>query len=228
MNTKALRTISYGLYIITSRKGEQINGQMANSVFQISSDPATIAVSINKDNLTNEFIKESKLYTVSVLAQDAPLSLIGNFGFKSGREIDKFKEVSYEFGSTGAPYLTDDILAYFEAEVIQVVDAVTHDIFIGKISGAEILKEGTPMTYAYYHKVKRGETPKTAPTFVEKENGDSNKLDNYVCSICSYAYDPEKGDAEAGIPPGTPFEKLPKDWVCPICGANKNKFKKKD
>lgn len=226
MNTKALYQISYGLYIITSRKGERLNGQVANTAIQISGDPVTIAVSINKNNLTNEFIKESKLFTVSVLALDAPLSLIGNFGFKSGREADKFAGVSYKIGSTGVPYLTEGSLAYLEAEVIQVVDAGTHDIFIGKLTGAEILKEGTPMTYADYHLLKSGGTPKAAPTIEEKENGGKNKMDKYVCSVCGYVYDPEAGDEDHGVAPGTPFEKLPEDWVCPVCGVGKDEFEK--
>lgn len=103
MDLKALHKISYGLYIITSRKDGQINGQIANTVFQISSDPPTVAVSINKQNLTNEFIRKSKVFGVSILAQEAPLSLIGQFGFKSGRDIDKFKDINYKSGTTGCP-----------------------------------------------------------------------------------------------------------------------------
>ncbi|MGQ9826185.1 MAG: flavin reductase family protein, partial [Desulfotomaculales bacterium] len=71
MDAKALWKISYGLYIVTAKKGERINGQIANTVFQISNEPPTIAVSINKKNLTNEFIRESKVFAVSVLAQEA-------------------------------------------------------------------------------------------------------------------------------------------------------------
>lgn len=226
LNPKALQKISYGLYVIASRKGERLNGQVANTVFQISGDPVTIAVSINKNNLTNEFIKESKLFSVSVLAEDAPLSLIGHFGFKSGREVDKFEGVNYKTGSTGLPYLTENIIAYLEAEVIREVDAGTHDIFIGKVIGADVLKEGTPMTYAYYHQVKKGGTPKTAPTFIEKKDGGKDKMDKYVCSVCGYVYDPEAGDVEHSIPSGTPFEKLPEYWVCPVCGAGKDQFEK--
>lgn len=226
LNPKALQKISYGLYIIASRKGERLNGQVANTVFQISGDPVTIAVSINKNNLTNEFIKESKLFSVSVLAEDAPLSLIGHFGFKSGREVDKFESVNYKTGSTGLPYLTENIIAYLEAEVIREVNAGTHDIFIGKVISADVLKEGTPMTYAYYHQVKKGGTPKTAPTFIERKDGGKDKMDKYVCLVCGYVYDPEAGDVEHGIPSGTPFEKLPEDWVCPVCGAGKDQFEK--
>ena len=83
------------------------------------------------------------------------------------------------------------------------------------------------MTYAYYHQVKRGTTPKTAPSYVEeKKEVVKVKMAKYQCSVCGYIYDPEKGDPESGTAPGTPFEKLPDDWVCPVCGANKSEFNK--
>lgn len=228
MDTKALWKITYGLYIITSRKGERINGQIANTVFQISSEPLTIAVSINKKNLTNEFIRESKVFTVSVLAQEAPLALIGQFGFKSGRETDKFAGVNYRLTPGGLPCVTDYTLACLEARVIQEVDAGTHTIFIGELTDAAVLREGVPMTYAYYQQVKRGSVPPAAPAFTPKpkEKERMAAMDKYVCTICDYVYDPLLGDPENDIPPDTPFEKLPDDWVCPVCGAGKEVFEK--
>ena len=226
MNPKALYKISYGLYLITSRKGDLINGQIANTVFQISSEPVTIAVSINKKNLTHEYIKESKLFAVSVLAQDVPLSLIGNFGFKSGRDADKFEGVNYQRTGSGLPYVTDGTLSYLEARVIQEADAGTHTIFIAKLTAAGLLKEGVPMTYAYYQEVKKGSVPKTAPSFVP-ETKEKAALNKYECSVCGYVYEPELGDPESGIAPGTAFEDLPENWVCPVCGAGKTVFEQK-
>ncbi|NHM28590.1 High molecular weight rubredoxin [Desulfofundulus sp. TPOSR] len=226
LDSKALHKISYGLYVITSKKGDRFNGQIANTVFQISNEPPTIAVSINKQNLTHEFVKESKVFAVSVLAQETPLSLIGRFGFKSGREVDKFDGLKYELSQNGLPYPAEHVLAYLEAKVIQEVDAGTHTIFIGELTDAKVLKEGTPMTYAYYHQVKRGSVPKTAPTFIQKQAEVAVKMDKYVCSVCGYVYDPEVGDPENGVPPGTPFEKLPGDWTCPVCGVGKEEFEK--
>jgi len=89
-----------------------------------------------------------------------------------------------------------------------------------------VLKEGEPMTYAYYHEVKRGTTPKTAPHYVEEKKEGDIKMAKYKCSVCGYIYDPAKGDPEGKIPPGTPFEKLPEDWTCPVCGAAKSEFEK--
>lgn len=226
MDLKALYSISYGLYVIGSRKGDKLNGQTANTAIQVTSEPPTISVCINKGNLTHEFIKDSKAFTVSILSQDTPLNFIGNFGFKSGRDTNKFEGVSYKIGETQAPIVLDNTLAYLEAKVINDIDVGTHSLFIGEIVGSEVLKEGTPMTYAYYHQVKRGTTPKTAPSYVKEQKEESIKMDKYQCGVCGYVYDPEMGDPENDIPPGTPFEKLPEEWVCPVCGADKREFEK--
>jgi flavin reductase (DIM6/NTAB) family NADH-FMN oxidoreductase RutF len=171
VDLKALYKLGYGLYVVTSVKGNRLNGQTANTVFQITSEPPTIAVSINKNNLTHEFIKQSKVFAASILSQDTPLPFIGHFGFKSGRDLDKLSGINYKIGETGAPLVTDNSLAYLEARVNKEVDAGTHTIFIGELVGAEVIKEGEPMTYAYYHQVKRGTTPKTAPVYIEEKGG---------------------------------------------------------
>jgi len=129
MNPKAFFKLSYGLFVVCSKDGEKVNGQIANTVIQVASEPALIAVAINKNNLTHDYIDKSKVFTVSILAQDTPLSFIGNFGFKSGREIDKFQGIDYTTGTTGAPIVTDNTVAYLEAKVIGQTDAVTHTVF---------------------------------------------------------------------------------------------------
>lgn len=228
MDLNALRPISYGLYIIGSNKRGRINAQIANTVFQVCSEPPTIAVAINKGNLTHEFIKASKVFTVSVLCQDAPLSLIGNFGYKSGRDTDKFESVKYKLGETEAPIVLEHTVAYMEAKVTDELSVGTHTIFVGELMAAEVLTEDEPMTYAHYHRVKRGTTPKAAPSYIpepEKKEGES-RMAKYKCSVCGYVYDPEKGDPESNIAPGTAFEDLPDDWVCPVCGASKDEFEK--
>lgn len=93
MNLKALHKLSYGMYIVSSKSGEKFNGQIANTVFQVTSEPPTVAVSINKQNLTHDFIEESKVFNVSILSEEAPFTFIGHFGFKSGRDMDKFDGV---------------------------------------------------------------------------------------------------------------------------------------
>jgi len=226
MNVKALYKLGYGLYIVSSRKGDRLNGQIANTVFQITSEPPTIAVSINKNNLTHEFIEQNKVLAVSVLSQDTPLSFIGHFSFKSGRDIDKLEGINYKIGETQAPVITNNALAYLEVRVIKEIDVGTHTIFVGELVGADVLGEGEPMTYAYYHQVKRGTTPKTAPVYIEEKKETVPQTVKYKCTVCGYVYDPELGDPDGGIKPGTPFEEIPDDWVCPVCGASKNQFEK--
>ncbi len=226
MNLKALFKLGYGLYVVGSKMEGKLNCQIANTVFQITSEPPVVAVSINKGNLTHEFIAGSKVFTVSILSQDTPLSFIGHFGFKSGREVDKLKDVNYKLGETKAPIVLDHTLAYLEAKVVNQLDVGTHTIFIGELAEADVMKEGEPMTYAYYHQVKRGTTPKTAPSYIEERKEAAPKMAKYKCTVCGYIYDPDLGDPDGGIKPGTPFEQIPDDWVCPVCGASKDKFEK--
>ncbi|HUU08851.1 MAG TPA: flavin reductase family protein [Dehalococcoidales bacterium] len=169
MNTRALHKLSYGLYIIGSRKGKRLNGQIANTVFQVTAEPPTVAVSINQNNLTHQFIKQSRVFSAAALCEATPLSFIGHFGFKSGRDIDKLKDVNYKIGKTKAPVVIDNAVAYLEAKVIQEVDVGTHTIFIGEVIDADILTEDRCMTYEYYHQIKRGTAPKSAPTYIKEE-----------------------------------------------------------
>jgi len=212
--------------VVGSRKGDKLNGQVANTVFQVTSEPPTIAVIINKNNLTHQFIKASKVFSASVLSRETPLSFIGHFGFKSGRDIDKLEGINYKIGETQAPVVIDNTIAYLEVKVIQEIDVGTHTIFIGELVGAEVIREGECMTYDYYHQVKRGTTPKTAPVYVDEKKVEAIKAPKYRCTVCGYIYDPELGDPDGKIKPGTPFEELPDDWVCPVCGASKDKFEK--
>ena len=169
MDTKALHTLSYGVYVVGARKGDKLNAQIANTAFQVTSEPPTFAVSINKNNLTHSFIKESKAFSVSILREATPLSFVGHFGFKSGRDIDKLENIKYKTGETESPVILENAVACLEVRVIQQIDVGTHTIFIGEVIAAEVITEETPMTYAYYHKVKRGTTPKAAPTYAEKK-----------------------------------------------------------
>ena len=233
MDLTALYQIGYGIYIISSKKENKINGQIANTVFQVTSDPPTIAISINKNNYTHECISESKVFTVSVLEQEVSMKFIGKFGFVCGRDEDKFAEIKYKIGVTGSPIILDNTLAFLEAEVIREVDVGTHTLFIGKIVNAGNIKKGIPLTYSHYHQIKKGISPKAAPTYIpqvdkklniEKERKEMNKMTKYKCTVCGYIYEPEKGDPESGIKPGTSFEELPDDWECPICGVGKDEF----
>jgi len=159
------RDLSYGLYIVTSKKGDKINGQIVNTVIQVTSDPPRVAVIINKKNLTHEFIMSSKVFAAMVLDENVQMVFIGPFGFRSGRDINKFEKAAFRIGNTGSPIVTENTLSMIEAEVIDHIDLGTHTIFIGDVVNAEMLKEGTPLTYKYYHEHLKGKTPPNAPSF---------------------------------------------------------------
>jgi flavin reductase (DIM6/NTAB) family NADH-FMN oxidoreductase RutF/rubredoxin len=235
MNKAAFFKMSYGVYIVSSRKDDQFNGQIANSVFQATSNPPTLVACINKNNLTHEFISASRKFTVSILSQTAPMTQIGLFGFKSGREVNKFAGTSFKMGILDVPIVLDHTVAYMEVELIDEKDCGTHTLFIGKSVNCEIVNDEKPMTYAYYHEIKGGKSSKNAPTYTEETpvpkqpivaQGKGGKMEKYTCSICGYVYDPEQGDPDSGIPTGTAFEDLPDSWTCPVCGADKSQFEK--
>ena len=170
MNIKALYKLGYGVYVVTSKKDSQLNGQIANTVFQVASEPPTVAVSINKNNYTHEFIKESRVFAASVLCQETPLTFIGRFGFKSGRDTDKFEGIDYKIGETGAPVVLDNAVSYLEARVTKEMDVGTHTVFIGEVVNADVVAEHKAcMTYDYYHQIKGGKTPKAAATYIEEK-----------------------------------------------------------
>lgn len=229
LDRRALYVITYGMYVVSSHLDDKLNGQIANTVFQVCAEPPRIAVSINKGNLTHEYISKSGALAVSVLDEPTPMTFIGLFGFKSGRDVDKLSQVQYKKGTTGCPLVTENALAVLEGKVTGSADASTHTIFIADLVAGEVLKEGTPLTYAFYHENKKGKAPKAAPTYMEPPKATEQKevpasMKKYVCNVCGYVYDPAAGDPDNGVSPGTAFESLPENWVCPVCGASKEEF----
>ncbi|MDQ5984476.1 MAG: High molecular weight rubredoxin [Syntrophus sp. SKADARSKE-3] len=226
MDRTALGKIISGIYIASSTKDGKYNGQIINSLFRVTAKPLTVAISINKENLTYDYIQASGVFSVSFLAMNASMTFIGLFGFKSGKDVDKFAQTGYKIGSTGAPIVTDNCVAWAEARVLQQLDCGTHVIFIGELVDFDNLADGPALTYDYYSNVMKGKSSKNAPTFTPKEEVAPAVSAKYTCNVCGYTYDPAAGDPEHGIKPGTSFEDLPADWTCPICGADKSQFEK--
>ena len=131
---------------------------------QITSEPASIAVSINHDNYTNQCIQDTGRFAISILGENSDPGIIGTFGFKSGREQDKFKDVEHVI--RGHMPVVADACGYIVCEVIDKMETSTHTVFLGKVVDADTLKKDTPMTYAYYHNVIKGRSPRNAPTYI--------------------------------------------------------------
>ena len=215
MDAKTMYSLSYGLYIIGTKDGEKNAGCVVNTVTQSTSNPVTITVCINNDNYTNACVKKAGEFSVSILSEKAKGSVFGVFGFQSSRDKDKFAEVPHNFTPSGQPYVSEGITGYLQCKVIDYTENYTHTVFIAKVVEAETLYKDTPMTYAYYHNVIKGKTPKNASSYIsEKEIKPESSKSAFACGVCGYEYSGNKAE----------FESLPAGYVCPICGAQKSKF----
>ena len=213
INKNAFRSMSYGVYIVSTLDGERPTGCVANSAMQITSEPATIAVSINHDNYTNACIEKTGKFAISILTEQSDPGLIGIFGFQSGKDVNKF-DVLKAVVKEGLSVVTD-ACSYLVCKVINKMETATHTVFLGEVIAADVLKDEDAMTYAYYHKVVKGKSPKNAPTYIAEEEP-VQKEEKWVCGICGYEY---RGEI--------PFDEVPEQFVCPVCKQPKSVFVKK-
>jgi ferric-chelate reductase [NAD(P)H] len=95
------------------------------------------------------------------------MKFIGRFGFRSGRDFDKFDGINFKTGKTGAPIVLDNVIAYVEARVVEKMDVATHTLFVGEVVDSELIEDEEPMTYAYYHEIKKGKSPSTATVYFD-------------------------------------------------------------
>ena len=214
INKNAFRNMSYGVYVVSTLDGERPTGCVANSAMQITSEPATIAVSINHDNYTNACVEKTGKFAISILTEQSDPGLIGTFGFQSGKDVNKFDGV--EAVVKEGISVVADACSYLVCKVIDKMETATHTVFLGEVIAADVLKEEEPMTYAYYHKVVKGKSPKNAPTYIAEEEETVQKEEKWVCGICGYEY---RGEI--------PFEEVPEQFVCPVCKQPKSVFVKK-
>ncbi len=164
MNKSAFHQLSYGVYVVSTWDQGRATGCTANSAMQITSEPATVAVSINHDNYTNQCIRSTGRFAVSILGENSDPGIIGAFGFKSGKDNDKFAQVEH-VTKEHMPVVAD-ACGYIVCEVIDSMETDTHTVFLGKVLDADVLKKDVPMTYSYYHNVIKGRSPKNAPTHI--------------------------------------------------------------
>lgn len=208
MGSNALSKISYGLYILTAKDGDKNNGCVINTVLQTTSSPTpTGVISVSKKNYTNDIITKTKKFNISVLTTQTPFDLIKHFGFKSGRDVNKFSEdlenllCNFEESksSNGIFYIPRYTNSYLSFDVTDMFDFGTHTMFKGDIVDNKVISDEESLTYSYYHANIK---PKA-----EKSTGKKG----HRCIICGYIYD------------GDP---LPEDYICPICKHPASDFEK--
>lgn len=213
MDLSSLEDISYGMYLITTSNGKEDAGCIINTLTQITSKNPIVSVSINKNNYTNKILKESNKFAVSIISENIDPQVISKFGYLSSEKENKFENINYELDNK-IKVITDNMCSYLTCEVLNIIDAETHDIFIARVESTKKLSNLKPMTYKYYKEVLKGISPKNAPTYIENKVSTVGK--KYRCKICGYIYDNEKEKI--------PFEELPEDFKCPLCGAGKDMF----
>ncbi len=204
---KEFFNFSYGLFLVTSKYENKETGCIINTATQVSENPNTITITINKNAFTHELISKSKKLTLSILTEKVPYSIIELYGYKSGRDINKFEDTKYlKKSNNDNYYLNEYTNSIFSGKVINEISTNTHTIFIVEVE--EIIKTSTDksVTYKYYIDTIK---PK-----VTKENTGNKKV--WVCKICNYIYDDNKEEI--------PFEELPDDYLCPLCIHPKSDF----
>ena len=198
MDTQALFKIGYGLYVLTAQD-EKDNGCIINTVMQVTSNPLQVAIALNKKNYTNEMIQKTRKFNLSILSEKADFSIYEHFGYKSGRDMDKFATFcDVKRSPNGLLYITKGTNAYLSAYVQNEIDLGTHSLFIGQLVASENLNDDKSATYDYY---QNNVKPKPENT-VKK---------GWRCKICGYIYEGED---------------LPADYICPICKHGAVDFEK--
>ena len=204
MDNKAMYKLSYGLFVLTAKDGDKINGCITNTAIQVASEPNRISFAINKANYTHDMVKSSGKCNISVISESAGFALFKRFGFASGRDTDKFEGFSdYKTAENGIPYITAGTNAYFSIDIEQTVDLGSHTLFIGTPTAMEVLSADASATYAYYQ-----DNIKPKP---EAVGVTSDGKTVWRCKICGYEY--------VG-------EELPEDFICPLCKHPASDFEK--
>ena len=193
-NSKAMYALSYGLFVLTARRGEKDNGCIINTAMQVTTDPNRIIITVNKTNYTHDMVLETGEFTLSVLSQKAEFSPFQRFGFQSGRDVDKFAgfEEHAVRGDNGIDRVTLGTSAWLSCRVVSTLDLGTHTLFLADVLDGDVLSADPSVTYTYYQANIKPK-PQAAPPSDKKR---------WVCTVCGYVYE---GDF------------LPEDFICPLC-----------
>ena len=207
MDETAIFKLSYGLFYLGSHSNGKGNICVVNTVAQVTQEPLRVSVTVLKGGCTHDMIAESGVFSVGIMGVNASLDDVAHFGQLCGFNTDKLAGYEYETDVLGSPLYSRGCIATLCCKVIQTVDLGTHSLFIADLVDAKNLSNDEPLTYAGYRDLKMGKKP-AASSSAEEE-----KPAAWQCTICHYVYD---GDV--------PFEDLPDDYVCPICGKPKSAF----
>ena len=192
---EAMFKIPYGLFVLTVKDGEKQNGCIVNTVAMITDTPKRITVYVNKANYTEELLRKTGVCNVSVLTESTPFEIFKQFGFASGREVDKFADKAYPTTENGVYYIPEHTNAVLSAKVVDSYDYDTHTLFVAEVTYAKTLSDEKSVTYDYYQSNIK---PKPGAPKAEEKPTENEK---WVCKICGYEHEGP----------------LPEDFICPWC-----------
>ena len=201
---EAMYKLTYGLFMLTTTDGQKQNGCIVNTVMMLTDNPKRIVVFVNKSNYSEELLRKTKIFNVSVLTEKTPFDIFKQFGFQSGRDVDKFEGGRYETSANGLYYLPDYANAVLSGKVVDCYDYDTHTLFVAEVTEAKTLNSDKSVTYEYY---QNNVKPKPQAPKTEEPSGKGK----WVCKVCGYVYE---GD------------ELPADFVCPWCKHPAEDFEK--
>ena len=200
MDKKALYQLTYGVFLLSTKAGDKVNGCITNTCIQVANSPTRVAISVLNTNYTCDLIKESGIFALSLLDNTCTFQTIKHFGFQSGRDVDKFDGLTLPTDVNGVPYLAWQTTAVISCKVLESTDLGSHTLFIAEVVDAKLLNDNAPLTYADYQA-----NVKPKPQEVKKEK----KIVGCRCKICNYVYEGSE---------------LPADFTCPLCGHDKDDF----
>lgn len=203
---EAMYKIPYGLFVLVTTDGERQNGCIVNTVSMITDDPLRITVYVHKANYTEELMRKNGVFNVSVLTESTPFDVFKQFGFQSGRNVDKFAGATYPTTENGLYYLPKNTNAVLSGKVVDAYDYGTHTLFVAEVTAAKKLSDEKSVTYEYYQS-----NIKPKPVLPKAEEQTEKSGGKWVCKICGYVYEGEE---------------LPDDFICPWCKHPASDFEK--
>lgn len=200
MDKQAIYNLTYGVFMLSTKSGEKVNGCITNTCMQIANSPVRIAISVLNTNYTCDLIKESGVFALSLLSEDCTFETIKHFGFQSGRDVDKFDGMQPPVDCNQIPYMGWHACGVISAKVLEQKDLGSHTLFIAEVVDAVLLNDKKPLTYAdYQNRVKPKPQKKT----------EERPIVGWKCKICNYVYEGSE---------------LPADYSCPVCGHGPDDF----
>lgn len=196
---EAMYKLTYGLFVLTTTDGEKQNGCIVNTVSMITDNPKRITVFVNKANYTEELLRKTGVFNVSVLTEKTPFDIFKQFGFASGRDTDKFANTAYPKTENGLYYIPEYANAVLSGKVIDAYDYGTHTLFVAEVTEGKVLSSDKSVSYEYY-----------LSNIKPKPQAEKSNTEKWVCKICGYVHEGE----------------MPDDFICPWCKHPKEDFER--